>query len=185
MTELTRTMGVPYSIEKEEQEEESNKISTKDDIENSIPIIEERLEVSKKESIDEAKVIKEPLRETKTVEVQLAHEELIIKKRSVEKTTPTRTTTSSSESEPSPEPTLPSSSTHRQQKSIVQSKTEIKIPLKREEVVVSKKPYVKEEIVIKKKPVTKTKTVTEEVTNEKVTVMNSAGEVLKEEEQKM
>ena len=43
----------------------------------------------------------------------------------------------------------------------MQSKTEINIPLMREDVVVSKKPYVKEEIVIKKKPVTETKTVTD------------------------
>jgi stress response protein YsnF len=40
----------------------------------------------------------------------------------------------------------------------MQSKTEINIPLKREEVVVSKKPYVNEEIVIKKKPDTETRT---------------------------
>jgi stress response protein YsnF len=46
----------------------------------------------------------------------------------------------------------------------------------REDVVVSKKPYVKEEIVIKKKPVTETKTVTEQVTSERVKVKGQAGE---------
>jgi stress response protein YsnF len=46
----------------------------------------------------------------------------------------------------------------------------------REDVVVSKKPYVKEEIVIKKKPVTETRTITEQVTSEKVSVRNSIGE---------
>ena len=59
---------------------------------------------------------------------------------------------------------------------IMQSKTEINIPLMREDVVVSKKPYVKEEIVIKKKPVTETKTVTEQVTSERVKVKGQAGE---------
>ena len=58
----------------------------------------------------------------------------------------------------------------------MQSKTEINIPLMREDVVVSKKPYVKEEIVIKKKPVTETRAVTDQVTSEKVSVRNSAGE---------
>jgi uncharacterized protein (TIGR02271 family) len=62
----------------------------------------------------------------------------------------------------------------------VQSKTEINIPLMREEIIVSKKPYVKEEIVIKKKPVTETKTVTDQVTSEKVSVRNSAGELVEE-----
>ena len=51
-------------------------------------------------------------------------------------------------------------------------------------MVVSKKPYVKEEIVIKKKPVTETKTITEEVTSEKVYVRNANGEKVEEEEVK-
>jgi uncharacterized protein (TIGR02271 family) len=67
---------------------------------------------------------------------------------------------------------------------ITQSKTEISIPLKREDVVVSKKPYVKQEIVIKKKPVTETKTITEQVRNEKVSVRNANGEKVVEEEVK-
>jgi uncharacterized protein (TIGR02271 family) len=48
----------------------------------------------------------------------------------------------------------------------MQSKTEISIPLMREDVVVSKKPYVKEEIVIKKS-VTENKKVTDQVPSEK------------------
>ena len=121
------------------------------------------MEISKKESIEEAKVIKEPSKETRTVEVELVHEELIIERKAVQldkastTTTTTPTTTSSSEE-------------------IMQSKTEINIPLMREDVVVSKKPYVKEEIVIKKKPVTETKTVTEQVTSERVKVKGQAGE---------
>lgn len=141
--------------------EEGAKLSTVD-TEKSIPVIEERLEISKKESIAEAKVIKEPIKETKTVEIELIHEELIIERKAVQldKTTTSATT-----------PTTTSSS-----EEIIQSKTEINIPLMREDVVVSKKPYVKEEIVIKKKPVTETRTVTEQVTSEKVSVRNSIGE---------
>jgi uncharacterized protein (TIGR02271 family) len=135
------------------------------DGETLVPVIEERLDVSKKESMEEATVIKEPLKETKTVELQLMHEELIIEKRPVSEMT---TTISTSTSE------LPASPPSAQEP--VQSKTELNIPLMREEVVVSKKPYVKEEIVIKKKPVTETKTVTEQITSEKVSVRNSAGE---------
>jgi uncharacterized protein (TIGR02271 family) len=134
------------------------------DGETHIPVIEERLDVSKKESMEEATVIKEPLKETKTVELQLIHEELIIEKRTVSEMMTTTTTPSE----------LPASPPSAQEP--VQTKTEINIPLKREEVVVSKKPYVKEEIVIKKKPVTETKTVTEQITSEKVSVRNSAGE---------
>ena len=46
----------------------------------------------------------------------------------------------------------------------------MKVPLKKEEVQVSKEPYVKEEVSVKKKPVTETRQVSEEVTSERVNV---------------
>jgi uncharacterized protein (TIGR02271 family) len=147
---------------------ESPKV-TADNDETRVQVIEERLDVSKKESMEEATVIKEPIKETKTVEIQLTHEELIIERRPASKMKSSSTTTISE----SPPPTSPEEP--------VQTKTEINIQLMREKIVVSKKPYVKEEIVIKKKPVTETKTVTDQVTSEKVSVRNSAGEVVEEE----
>ena len=146
---------------------QESKVTEADNNETRVQVIEERLDVSKKESTEEATVIKEPIRETKTVEVQLRHEELIIEKRPASKMT-----SSTSEAPPSP----PTSTEEP-----VQTKTEINIPLMREEIIVSKKPYVKEEIVIKKKPVTETKTVTEQITSEKVSIRNSAGELVEEE----
>jgi stress response protein YsnF len=145
---------------------EGSKVKTRDP-ESPIPVTEERLEVSKIESVVQAKVIKKPVKETKTVEVELTHEELIIERRSVaEANKATESSTISTV------PAKSSSSSHE----ITQSKTEINIPLKREDVVVSKKPYVKEEIVIRKKAVTETKTITEQVTSEKVSVRNANGE---------
>ena len=131
------------------------------DTEMPIPVIQEKLEVSKKETMEEAKIIKEPKIEFKTVEVELKHEELIIEKRPVDKTSP-------------------SSSTPEE---VVRSKTEIIIPLKKEDIVVEKKPYVKEEIVINKKPVSETKTISEQLISEKVSVRNGAGEEVTEEKE--
>ena len=113
------------------------------DIETRIPVIEERLQVSKRASTDEATITKEPVTETRTVEVPVTHEEMTVERRPA--------SGASSES--------PSS-----------TKTEIKVPLSKEEVEVTKEPYVKEEVVIKKEPVTETKTVTESVTSERVDV---------------
>lgn len=104
---------------------------------------------------------------TKTVEVELTHEELIIEKRPVEYKTSSTTASqspSSLHSEETPE-----------------SKIEIIIPLKREDIVVSKKSFVKEEIIIKKKPVTETKTITEQLISEKVSVRNANGEEIIED----
>jgi uncharacterized protein (TIGR02271 family) len=148
--------------------QESRVTEAGNDDETRVQVIEERLEASKKESMEQATIIKEPIKETKTVEVQLTHEELIIERRPVSKPTTTTSTIPSELPTPSPQEEI-------------QSKTEINIPLVREEIVVSKKPYVKEEIVIKKKPVTETKTVTEQITSEKVSVRNSAGEEVVED----
>ena len=50
----------------------------------------------------------------------------------------------------------------------IESKTEIKIPLKREEVKVIKKPYVKEEIIVKRQPVTEIRKISEEIITEQI-----------------
>jgi len=141
------------------------------DPERPIPVIEERLEISKKETIVEAKVIKKPVKETKSVEVELTHEELIIEKRQVDDNTSSITMASQLATQSSPSPS----------EEITQSKIEISIPLKKEDVVVSKKSFVKEEIIIKKKPVTETKTITEQLISEKVSVINANGEEVIEE----
>ena len=111
------------------------------------PLVEEKLNVSKKEvTYKEATLVKEPLTETKTVEVPVMHEELIVERRP-----PTEATTSQHELKPP-----------------VTTREEIKIPLKKEEVEVKKEPYVKEEVVIKKIRVEESKTITEDVKSEKL-----------------
>ena len=111
-----------------------------------VPLIEERVNLSKRESTEEATVTKEPVTQTKTVEVPVTHEEVTIENR----------------------PPKDRKYTSITSESPVESKTEIKIPLKREEVEVTKQPYVKEEVVVKKKPVTETRQVSEEVRSETV-----------------
>ena len=118
--------------------------------ETTVPLTEERLNASKRESTREATITKEPITETKTVEVPVTHEEISVERR----------------------PASGSTTADRP----VQSKTETKVPLKQEEVQVTKQPYVKEEVSVKKKPVTETRTVTDKVTSEKVKVKGTGGE---------
>ena len=132
------------------RDEDKPNLSRETDTETRIPLVEERLNVSKEESTEEATVTKEPITETKTVEVPVTHEEVTIEKR------PPRDRKYTSISAESP----------------VESKTEIKIPLKKEEVQVTKQPYVKEEVVVNKKPVTKTQQVDEQVRTEKISNAN-------------
>jgi len=108
-----------------------------------IPLKSEELDVNKRVVVDEKVITKKPVKETKTIEVQLNREEI----ESIERRPP------SIESEGEAE-------------NPIQSPEEIKIPLRREEEQVTKKPYVKEEIVVKKKTVTDRKEITEEVTSD-------------------
>jgi uncharacterized protein (TIGR02271 family) len=118
--------------------------------ETTIPLTEERLDVSKNVQERQATITKEPLTETKTVQVPVTHEEVSVERRSV------------TDGETRPSSQGPATSTE-----------EINIPLKSEEVEVSKTPYVKEEVTVKKKPVTVTEEVTEEVTSERVSTEGS------------
>ena len=124
-----------------------------------IPLMGEELVVTKKELQDEITITKEPVKETKTEQIQLIHEEIEIERRPVNNLSNSSDDNSTSISE----------DVHP-----VESKTEIKIPLKREEAEVTKKPYVKEELVITKKPVTETRQITEEVTYEQVAEPNNS-----------
>jgi uncharacterized protein (TIGR02271 family) len=116
---------------------------TENEENEDIPLKSEELDVNKRVVVDEKVITKKPVKETKTIEVQLNREEI----ESIERRPP------SIESEGEAE-------------NPIQSPEEIKIPLRREEAQVTKKPYVKEEVVVKKKTVTDRKEITKEVTSE-------------------
>ncbi len=117
--------------------------------EEVIPLMSEKLDITKREVVDERVITKEPVKETKTVEVQLLKEEI----ESIERRPP-------------------SGDTQAEVQEPVQSSTKIKIPLRREEAEVTKKPYVKEEVVVKKKTVTDKKEITDEITSEELDTSN-------------
>ena len=112
----------------------------------TVPLMEERVDVSKRIEEDTATLTKKPITETKTIEVPVTHEEISIERR-----------------KPSEE------QTYTEQEPVT-SQEEIEIPVKKEEIEVNKRPYIKEEVVVKKKPVTETKEITEEVKTEKINV---------------
>ena len=110
----------------------------------TVPLTEERVDISKRIEEDTATITKKPITETKTIEVPITHEEISIERRKPIGEQP-----------------------YTEQKPVT-SQEEIEIPVKKEEIEVNKRPYVKEEVVVKKKPVTETKEITEEVTSEMI-----------------
>ena len=121
--------------------------NTKEEEEEVIPLISEKLDVNKKELVDETVITKKPVKETKTVEVQLIREEI----ESIERRPPSGVS---------------------EAQNPIESPEGIKIPLKREEPEVTKKPYVKEEVVVKKKVVTDKKEITDDITSEELDTSN-------------
>jgi uncharacterized protein (TIGR02271 family) len=126
-------------------DESLNKSNGKEEI---IPLMSEELDVNKRVVVDERIITKKPIKETKTIEVQLTREEI----ESIERRPPTNQQTKPSDP--------------------VQAPEKIKILLKREEPEVSKRPYVKEEVVVIKKIVTNKKKITDEITSEELETEN-------------
>jgi stress response protein YsnF len=157
------------------------------EMETRIPVIGENLQVSKKVVEDKVDIIKEPVKETKTVEIDLTYEKVTIERipfnseeTAIEKSPDQnqglggsdieRPASSQTQSLPDQNQGLGGSDIERP----VSSRTQISIPLKREVPVVNKNPYIREEVVIRKKPVKETKIITSDVTNEEVTFENKS-----------
>lgn len=120
-------------------------------VEAIIPVIEEKLHISKNTVIEEAVIVKKPITEYKLIEVPVIKEELRIVRRPVSAGT------------------MPADEIQG-----AGPEGEIRILLSREEVQVTKKAYVHEEVLISKQKVADRKTVSETVTKEKVSTETTA-----------
>ena len=143
-----------------------------------IPVMAERLDVSKKAYSQEAKIIKESITDTKTTEVQLVHDELYIE---------TRPISQEEEEEEEEVSTAKGYQTNTSSSSSVQSDIPTEEEEEEEEVAtlflrvevpeVSKHPYLKEEIIVKKESITETKKISEQIRSEKVSVEGAKEEI--------
>jgi stress response protein YsnF len=141
-----------------------------------IPVMAERLDVSKKAYSQEAKIIKESITDTKTTEVQLVHDELYIETRPIsqEEEVSTakgyQTNTSSSSSLVSPS-SVQSDIPTEEEEEVATLFLRVEVP------EVSKHPYLKEEVIVKKESITETKKITEQIRSEKVSVEGAKEEI--------
>jgi uncharacterized protein (TIGR02271 family) len=125
-----------------------------------VPVMAERLEVTKKESSQEARIIKEAITEVKTVEVPLAHDELYIETRPLGDKNEQQATGISVQSD-------------------IPTQEEVGTLFIRAEVPeVLRRYHMKEEIVVKKKISTETKKITEQLRGERVGIEGATPEIL-------
>jgi stress response protein YsnF len=139
-----------------------------------IPVMAERLDVSKKAYSQEAKIIKESITDTKTTEVQLVHEELYIETRPIsqeeeEVSTAKGYQTKTSSSSSSVQSDIPTE--EEEEEEVATLFLRVEVP------EVSKHPYLKEEIIVKKESITETKKISEQIRSEKVSVEGAKEEI--------
>ena len=136
-----------------------------------IPVMAERLDVSKKAYSQEAKIIKESITDTKTTEVQLVHDELYIETRPISQEEEEEVSTAKGYQ------TNTSSSSSSVQSDIPTEEEVATLFLRVEVPEVSKHPYLKEEIIVKKESITETKKISEQIRSEKVSVEGAKEEI--------
>jgi uncharacterized protein (TIGR02271 family) len=117
-----------------------------------VPVMAERLDITKKETSQDAKIIKESITEIKTVEVQLARDELYIETRSMANKGEQQAVDSSVQSD------------------IPTQEEVVTLFLRAEVEEVLKHNHIKEEIVVKKKTSTNTESISEELRSERVSI---------------
>jgi uncharacterized protein (TIGR02271 family) len=131
------------------------------DIVERIPIMTEHLDVTKHMHEDEVVITKTPYMETQTRDVGVMHEEIRIE-----------------EAKPSDTTRMPEA------KRDMNTET-IRVPVRHEDVDVTRTPEVKEEVIVHRTPVTETRHISEQVRSEKVEVKDTTrANVLDEEKKK-
>ena len=142
-----------------------------------VPVMAERLDVSKNAYSQEAKIIKQSITETKTTEVPLMHDELYIETRPISENEEDASTTKGYQVDTSSvQSDIPTEEEEQEQ--------EVATLFLRVEVAeVSKHPYLKEEIIAKKKSITETKKISDQVRSEKVYVKGAQEEIKKDDDE--
>ena len=138
-----------------------------------IPVMAERLDVSKKAYSQEAKIIRESIKETKITEVPLAHDELYIETRPASRDEEDASTVKGYQKNTS---SVQSDNPKEEEQEVATLFLRVEVP------EVSKHPYLKEEIIIKKKSITETKKISAQVRSEKVNVKGAQEEIKKEDD---
>ncbi len=141
------------------------------EVQTTIPLIDEKLEVTKKTIEENMQIIKEPIKETKNVEIELVHDKITIIKRAFKEITDIKND-GLHPYQSDGKPTI-SQLDNKEEKVDFgnhddNDTTEIIMTVEREEPVIAKRSYVREEVIVKKETIFETKTITEELIHEQM-----------------
>jgi stress response protein YsnF len=137
------------------------------EVQTTIPLIDEKLEVTKKTIEENVQIVKETIKETKQVEVELRLDKISLIKRPIDNNVYDETNHQQIELNPS---ITPSNDKEVEDENFKDnnSPTEIILTIEREEPIIVKRSYLKEEIIVNREQVMETKTITEELIHEQI-----------------
>jgi stress response protein YsnF len=145
------------------------------ELQTTIPVIDENLEITKKVIEENIKIIKEPVKETRNEQIELKYDKVTIIKRPVEVHGSTLKDKSSDFPKESNSST--SEAISKGESASNSEKSKIIITLEREEPVITKRSFVNEEVIVKKQSIVETKEITEGLIHEYIDFNNN--EILK------
>jgi stress response protein YsnF len=138
------------------------------ELQTTIPLIDEKLDVSKKTVEENIKIIKEPTKKTISEQINLSYDMITLIKRPVVVDSNGIANISNNNSAAQTAKTVSNKTITEKEDLSKADNTEIIVALEREEPVITKRSYMREEIIVKKESVIETKTITEQVIHEQI-----------------
>jgi stress response protein YsnF len=138
------------------------------ELQTTIPLIDEKLDVSKKTVEENIKIIKEPTKKTISEQINLSYDMVTLIKSPVVVDSNGIANISNNNSAAQTAKTASNKTITEKEDLAKAGNTEIIVALEREEPVITKRSYMREEIIVKKESVIETKTITEQVIHEQI-----------------
>jgi stress response protein YsnF len=138
------------------------------ELQTTIPLIDEKLDLSKKTVEEHVKITKEPTKKTTSEQINLSYDMITLIKRPVVVDSNGIANISNNNSAAQTAKTASNKTIAEREDLGKAGNTEIIVALEREEPVITKRSYMREEIIVKKESVIETKTITEQVIHEQI-----------------
>jgi stress response protein YsnF len=138
------------------------------ELQTTIPLIDEKLDLSKKTVEEHVKITKEPTKKTISEQINLSYDMVTLIKSPVVVDSNGIANISNNNSAAQTAKTVSNKTITEKEDLSKADNTEIIVALEREEPVITKRSYMREEIIVKKESVIETKTITEQVIHEQI-----------------
>ena len=150
------------------------------EVETTIPLIDEKLEVSKRTVEENVQIIKDIIKERKQAEIELELDKIVLIKRPLDNNIYDQSNYSQLEGNPSIS-TMNKNKVNDETFKDNSSTNEIILTIEREEPIIIKRSHLKEEIIVNKEAIIESKTITEELIHEQIKYDNIEDGKIKED----